>query len=476
MHKVKITDWKKLAHQKSSRPWTSDSARNAARALLFGFTVGRAEDISKALAVVSGEHFPEELRPIYEVIVDRFEQGKSIEVKHLIDEEPRFNQCFLTRAEIAIAESEAELSSLLFHRALYVREQYIKDSMVTMMSDKVMRLEAGEDVFDIMLETEQEVASLYPADIQGGLVDVGTIVFNEINNAFMPREEKEKLYLKSGFESIDERIKGFMPGEFVIIGARPGMGKTGFGVSLSLNLVRQNVPHAFFEVEMTKEQLTRRYISQLTGVPVTTLSFGDMNPRQREAVEGSYNKVIRLNSLLSIDDSSEATPIYIRNRTKQLIAERGIKLVIVDYLQKLPSGGKFQSREQEVSYLSGQLAKLAKDCNIVVVAFVQLNRTVEGRQDKRPSLADIRDSGSIEQDAHKVAFLYRPEYYNVLQFENGEDATGMAEIDWQKNRDGNIGRSRMCFDDKLTRFRDKPQNTTWNEAPAVNSYRNYNNS
>jgi replicative DNA helicase len=464
MHKVKITDWKKPNLQKSSRPWTSDSARNAARALLFGFTLGRAEDISKALAVVSGEHFPEDLRPIYEVIVERFEQGKSIEVRHLIDEEPRFNQCFLSRADIAIAESEAEMSSLLFHKALYVREQYIKDSMVTMMSDKVMRLEAGEDVFDIMLETEQEVASLYPTDIQGGLVDVGTIVFNEINNAFMPREEKEKLYLKSGFESVDDRIKGFMPGEFVIIGARPGMGKTGFGVSLSLNLVRQNVPHAFFEVEMTKEQLTRRYISQLTGVPVTTLSFGDMN------------KVLRLNSLLSIDDSSEATPTYIRNRTKQLIAERGIKLVIVDYLQKLPSGGKFQSREQEVSYLSGQLAKLAKDCNIVVVAFVQLNRTVEGRQDKRPSLADIRDSGSVEQDAHKVAFLYRPEYYNVLEFENGEDAAGMAELDWQKNRDGNIGKCRMCFDDKLTRFRDKPQNITWNEPPTLNSYRSYNNS
>lgn len=458
--------------QKSSPQWTSESARNAARAVLFGLTIGRADDVAKAMAVLSGEHFPEDMRPIYDIIKRRIEAGKSIEVRHLIDEEIDFNLCFKSRADIAIAESEAELSSLLFERALYVREQYIKNSMVTMMSEQIMKLEGGEDVFDIMMATEQEIGALYPTDIQGGLVDVGTIVMSEINNAFMNRTEKEGLYLKTGFADIDAKINGFMPGEFVIVGARPGMGKTGFGVSLSLNLVRKGIPHAFFEVEMTKEQLTRRYISQLTGVPVTTLSFGEMSPKQREAVEGSFNKVIRLNSLLSIDDSSEATPIYIRNRTKQLIAERGIKLIIVDYLQKLPSGNKFSSREQEVSYLSGQLAKLAKDCNIVVVAFVQLNRTVEGRQDKRPSLADIRDSGSVEQDAHKVGFIYRPEYYNIQQFETGEDALGKADIDWQKNRDGSIGRCTLCFDDKLTRFRDKPMDTTWTNQNT----RDYNNS
>jgi replicative DNA helicase len=207
---------------------------------------------------------------------------------------------------------------------------------------------------------------------------------------------------------------------------------------------------------MTKEQLTRRYISQITGVPVTTLSFGELNERQRDAVENSTDMIVRLNSLLSIDDSSDATPTYIRNRTKQLVAERGIKMIIVDYLQKLPSGNKFQSREQEVSYLSGQLAKIAKDCNIVVMAFVQLNRTVESRTDKRPSLADIRDSGSVEQDAHKVAFIYRPEYYQLDAFENGEPAAGKSDIDWQKNRDGSVGRCTLCFDDKLTRFRNKP--------------------
>lgn len=418
--------------------------------------MGKPNDVAKAMAVVKPEHVPEDYRPIYEAIVERMEKGEPVDIKILIDEEPRVTACFESKADVLEAAATAEISALLFQRACYVREQYIKDSMQLLLTDYNMKLEVGEDVFDTMKALEQEVGSLYPTDIQGGLVDVGEIVMNEIGNAFMPRDVKDKLYMRTGFREIDERIKGFMPGEFVVIGARPGMGKTGFGVSLSLNLVKQGIPHAFFEVEMTKEQLTRRYISQITGVPVTTLSFGELNERQRDAVENSTDMIVRLNSLLSIDDSSDATPTYIRNRTKQLVAERGIKMIIVDYLQKLPSGNKFQSREQEVSYLSGQLAKIAKDCNIVVMAFVQLNRTVESRTDKRPSLADIRDSGSVEQDAHKVAFIYRPEYYQLDAFENGEPAAGKSDIDWQKNRDGSVGRCTLCFDDKLTRFRNKP--------------------
>jgi len=416
----------------------------------------KPDDITKALAVLREEDFDDACRPLWSLITERFEKGLDIGLTALLDTDPKntLMEIYQSKATITLMYGQGYLSATLFHKALYVRELSIKRHLVQTLTGHVMGLEAGNDVFDSMSSIEQDVAALYPADVRGGLVDVGTIVLSEIDKASLSRQEKEKGYIRTGFYEIDERIGGYMPGEFIVIGARPGMGKTGFGVSSSINLSRDGVPHAFFSVEMTKEQIGRRYVSQLAGIPVTRLAYATLTDAERQRMEDVAPNFIELNKYLQLDDASDATVTYIRNRTKQLIGDHGIKMIIVDYLQKMPTTGKTNSREQEVSALSGGLAKIAKDCNIVVMAFVQLNRGVEGRPDKRPSLADIRDSGSVEQDAHRVGFIYRPSYYGIEDMGDGTPSKGRAEIDWQKTRDGATGICRLAFDDELTRFRD----------------------
>lgn len=443
-------------HRKRTQLWSSDKEKELQIKFLFGMMSARKADLATALTIVRSEDFDYHLRPVFDVLYERLSEGKDVSWEAMLSEEPKqvLIGVFSSKAEVLHYVSEGYLSAQLPEKSLLVREAAIRRNLIQTMQNRIMELEAGLDVFDTMSCIEREVADMYPTDVRGGLVDVGTLLYKEIERALMPQDEKESGYIRTGFRSIDALTFGFMPGEFIFIGARPGMGKTGFGISLSINLAKGNVPHVFFSVEMTKEQIVRRYLSQVTGIPVTDLAYNQISVAGQELFEAKNKSFIKLNSMLSLDDSSGATTEYIRQRVKQLIAEKGIKFVIVDYLQKMTPLGKHGNREQEISQISGGLARIAKDCNIPVLAFGQLNREVERRTDKRPTLSDIRDSGSVEQDAHRVGFLYRPEKYEIETTDDGISTAGLAELDWQKTRDGATGVCRLRFDDQLTRFGD----------------------
>lgn len=255
--------------------------------------------------------------------------------------------------------------------------------------------------------------------------------------------------LSTGFHELDSWTSGFHNSELIIIAGRPGMGKTALGVNILENVVLSDVPAVIFSLEMSGEALMTRIFSSQTEIDSRRISRGNV-------LDKDWSRLVQVAGDMStaplfIDDSSTLTPMQLKVKARRLKIEKGIGLIIIDYLQLMTGTGKAESREREIAEISRSLKALAKELQIPVVALSQLNRAVENRAEKRPSLADIRESGAIEQDADVIAFLYRDEVYNKSET-NPE--RGLAEIIIAKQRNGPTGAFKMRFNAELTRFYD----------------------
>lgn len=255
--------------------------------------------------------------------------------------------------------------------------------------------------------------------------------------------------LSTGFHELNSWTSGFQKSELIIIAGRPGMGKTAFGVNILQNVIFSGVPGVLFSLEMSSEALMTRIFSSMTGIDSRRLGCGRLSaddwPRLVEAV-GNIGT-----TPLFIDDSPALNPMQLRAKARRLKIEKNIGLIVVDYLQLMTGTGKAENREREIAEISRSLKALAKELQIPVVALSQLNRAVENRTDKRPSLADLRESGAIEQDADVIAFIYRDEVYNKK--DDGSNK-GIAEIIIAKQRSGPTGSFKMQFDAARTKFTD----------------------
>ncbi len=267
--------------------------------------------------------------------------------------------------------------------------------------------------------------------------------------------------LKTGFIDLDKQTTGFYPGDFVIIGARPAMGKTSLALDFALNVARQVVETqtrggvAIFSLEMSDIQLARRMASMVSGISSYALKSGTLSPfAYRElanAVEVLYDLPIY------IDDGSDITPVEVRGKCRRLKAEQGLSLVIIDYLQLMRGPRRSENRVQEISDIARSCKAMAKELKIPVIALSQLNRGVENRDDKRPQLADIRESGSIEAEADLVMLLYRESYYKakeeMRQETTNPDDVQAAEVIIAKHRNGPTGKVMLGFQPSYARFR-----------------------
>ena len=253
--------------------------------------------------------------------------------------------------------------------------------------------------------------------------------------------------VKSGFIDLDAKLSGFRPGALTIIAARPAMGKTAFGLNIMTNaIVCQNIPIAFFSLEMTSEELMNRVLSNLASVNGNSI-------RQKTLSDDEWNRVLNVAEKYSklkayIDETPAIDISLLRDRTKRMHKQYGIKLMIVDYLQLMHSDKKrIQNREQEVADISRGLKSIAKELHIPVIALAQLNRAVDARAEKRPVLSDLRESGSIEQDADNILFIHREDYYRPNAEQNHE-----AEIIIAKQRSGPTGVIKLRWTGEYTRF------------------------
>lgn len=238
--------------------------------------------------------------------------------------------------------------------------------------------------------------------------------------------------LSTGFADIDNLIGGLIETNLIILAARPSMGKTTLALNIAENIAQSGVPVGFFSMEMARSELTEKLFSRSASVPLTRIRAGDISPKEREKVQQAANE-LRAASLF-LHDQPGLSIHQLTAITKSLYMRHGLGLVVVDYLGLMRGEGK--TREQEVASLSRGLKCLAMDLKIPVIALSQLNRGVENRTDRHPNLADLRDSGAIEQDANIVAFIYRDEVYNTNQ---NNPQKGLAEFIVAKNRSGPTG-------------------------------------
>ena len=258
--------------------------------------------------------------------------------------------------------------------------------------------------------------------------------------------------VNTGFPNLNKITSGFQPEELIILAARPSVGKSAFAMNLALNVAKNNkngkAGVAIFSLEMSNDQLTARMLSCESGVENRKIRTGDLSPKEWQFLESTSQVVSRLN--VFFDDSAGVTISDIRAKCRKLKQEDKLDFVVIDYLQLIKGDDRIVNRQEEVARISRGLKQMARELKIPVIALSQLSRDVEKREDKRPVLADLRESGSIEQDADIVMFLYREDYHS----KNRDSSVSETELIIAKNRQGSLGTVKYIFDTAYSRFRE----------------------
>ena len=319
-------------------------------------------------------------------------------------------------------------------------------------------LRAGSSVHDLAFKLDDEIAAVLDRAEQTVLAVAGRKVgdgMSQMGTLFNPiLEELEALEnagsdvtgLSTGFRDLDRKLTGLHPANLVIIAARPAMGKSALTANIAMNVALEGRPVALFSLEMAKEEVAQRMLCSLARIDSMKLRTGKIGdaawPRLTDAAGRLYDAPV------FIDDSPVVTATDIRAKCRRLKRQQGLSLIVVDYMQ-LMQGSARENRQQEIAEISRSLKNLARELEVPIIAVSQLNRNLESREDKRPRLGDLRESGSLEQDADVVMFIYRDEYYD-----EASEKRGIAEVMVAKHRAGSTGIVEMTFMPEFTRFSD----------------------
>jgi replicative DNA helicase len=310
--------------------------------------------------------------------------------------------------------------------------------------------ETPGEVDQVLDDAERRIFAISEKRIRSGFLSMKEIVKSSFKTIELLYEKKEHITgVPSGFADIDDLTSGFQPSDLIIIAGRPSMGKTAFCLNIAQHAsMHKEKTVAVFSLEMAKEQLVMRMLCSEARIDAHRLRSGFLGQTDWPKLSTAAGRLA--DASIYIDDTPAISSMEMRAKTRRLKAEKGLDLVIVDYLQ-LMSGRSTRNdnREQEISEISRSLKALAKELAIPVLALSQLNRGVESRVDKRPVLADLRESGAIEQDADVIMFIYRDEVYNKDTMDKG-----IAEVIIGKQRNGPVGTKKLTWLDKYTRFED----------------------
>ena len=337
-----------------------------------------------------------------------------------------------------------------------VKEQYYLRSLVTVSTEIIDQATGGEADASVILDrAEQMIYNIRQGREKNGPTKISEIIVNDVYNnlALITGEDKEKYKgIPSGFGMLDKYLTGLNKSDLILIGARPAMGKTSFALNLAQNIsMNARKKCVVFSLEMTKAQLAARILSAQAGVESQKLKTGELTNDEWVRLgnaAGQFNDVE-----LYLDDTSAITVPEIKSRIRRM---KNVDCVIIDYLGLISSASKKENRVQEVSEITRSLKMMAKDLNIPVICCAQLSRGTEGHgKNHRPQLADLRESGSIEQDADIVLFLYREDYYRSDVDEDKQDDidANKTELIIAKNRHGATASIELTFDKEFTRFR-----------------------
>jgi replicative DNA helicase len=308
--------------------------------------------------------------------------------------------------------------------------------------------EAGEDADLILDKAEEQIFSIAEDRVQEGFVPMRTLALKGMDTVQKAYERKQLITgIPTGFLEIDEITSGLQPSDLIILAARPSMGKTSLALNIAQHVgLKTEMTVGIFSLEMSKEQLFMRMLTSEASIDSHRLRTGFL-------VESDWSKLSHAISTLAeaniyIDDTASIGLMAMRAKARRLQAERGLHLIVVDYLQLMQSAGRFDNRTQELGAISRSLKSLAKELHVPVLALSQLSRAPEARSDHRPMLSDLRESGALEQDADLVAMIFRADVYPDFKPED----EGVAEIIIAKQRNGPTGTIRLAFLKQFTRF------------------------
>lgn len=436
----------------SKIPPHSDDAEKA----LLGAMIIDKTAISKSLELIDSDSFYHERhRLIFDTIISLYERGISVDLLTLSEELNKRKILDKIGGTYYLAElndATPTSANAEFH-ARIVQEKFIKRSLINAAGNiLVNNYDESTDALEEVDRAESQIFEIAEKRFARSFVDLNTLTHQTIEyiNQLVERDIKSYTGVPSGFRDLDELLGGFQNSDFIVIAARPSMGKTALALSIARNAaVDANIPVAFFSIEMSDMQLVIRLISAETKVNSHKIRTGKISQKDLSVIVKKIGKLAK--APMFIDDSPALSITELRAKCRRLKAEHNIRLILVDYLQ-LIHPPKAESREREISIISSSLKQIAKELNIPVIALAQLNRGVESRADKRPMLSDLRESGSIEQDADVVIFIYRPEHYGIKTYDDQIPTENTAEIIIGKQRNGPIGSVRLYFDKDLTRF------------------------
>ena len=303
------------------------------------------------------------------------------------------------------------------------------------------------DIDEVISRSEQAIFAVTERRLAHDLVPIKDAVSEYFDHvSFMARNQGTVMGVPTGFIDLDRLLGGMQKSDLLIIAARPGMGKSSWLNSIVMNAAKtfqQRV--ALFSLEMSNEQLVQRFVSAMTNIPSNTLREGKLNEKEWQEFVRTTEDISRLS--IHLDDTPALSTQELRSKARRLHLELGLDLIVVDYLQLMTTPFRSENRVQEISYISRSLKQIARELNVPIISAAQLSRAVEQRTDKRPQLSDLRESGSIEQDADVVLFIYRDSYYDPDSPDGNK-----AEIHIAKHRNGPVGTVDLIFIPELTQF------------------------
>ena len=450
-------------------PWS----REAEQSVLAGMLQDR-DAVARAVEILDATMFYQEAhRLVFRGLARLFERGEAIDPILLADELEKTGDTERVGGYDYIGyllDLVPTAANVEYHARL-VREKALLRRLIEA-SQEIIRdaFEPGErDVNEVMDEAEARIFQVAQSQEREGFVRIKDLLWPSF-------EEIERLQsagspitgVPTGFPHFDNKTTGLQKGDLCIVAARPSMGKTSWVLNVAATAaITHEVPVAIFSLEMSKEQLLKRLLSAEARVDAQNIRKGRMSPDESQrlgAAAGHLN-----NAPIWIDDTPAMTVLEMRAKARRLASDvksegKELGMIIVDYLQLMGGAGRSESRVQEVSQISRGLKALAREIDVPLIALSQLSRAPEQRPDKRPMLSDLRESGSIEQDADLVAFLYRPEYYFGEVDNDGNSLVGKAELIIAKQRNGPTGTVMLHFEKSHTRF-DPPHDDTRGPQP-----------
>lgn len=343
------------------------------------------------------------------------------------------------------------------YHAKIIAQKYLARRLITFAGQvEVKAFDESNDVDDLLQEAEGLLFDISQTQLKREVTQIDPVLNEAMEQIQLAANSKTGLSgLRTGFSALDKITAGWQNSDLIIIAARPAMGKTAFILSMAKNMaVDYNIPVAIFTLEMPNVQLVKRMLSNAADLEGEKIKTGNLTPDEWERLNNRLRNIY--STPLYLDETPSLSITELRTKARRLVREHGVRMIMIDYLQLMTgSGQKFGSREQEVSTISRSLKAMAKELNIPVIALSQLNRSTETREDKRPVLSDLRESGAIEQDADIVCFIHRPEYYNRSgEDANGNDIRGVGEIIIAKHRNGAVGDVKLRFVSRFARFED----------------------